>query len=117
MAHANAPVPLPSRPSTVSPPALDIVVQRAMEKDRDKRARSAGALMRWAADQLQAGVAPAPVSDESPTEDTVLMPQASQATAHEVAAGRQRSLLSATLLHVAIYAPLWIVTYLVGRSI
>lgn len=71
MAHLNAPVPLPSDAVPGLPRPLDMVVQRAMEKDPAKRARSAGALMRWAAEQLRSGVGvPPPVGDETPTEGT-----------------------------------------------
>jgi serine/threonine protein kinase len=118
MAHANAPIPLPSTTVAGLPAPLDIVVQRAMEKDPAKRARSAGALMRWASTQMQTGVATAPqVTDESPTEDTLLQvaPVAAEPlTAAPVRAPR-RSLLAATLTSVAVYAPIWAAAYLIGR--
>ncbi len=73
MAHASAPIPLPSALVAGLPAPLDIVVQRALAKDPGQRAHSAGALMRWAGVQLSAGAAVAPpVTDESPTEDTLV---------------------------------------------
>ena len=73
MAHANAPIPLPSGAVAGLPAPLDVVVQRAMEKDPNRRARSAGALMRWASTQLHAEpVSVSPTTDDSPTEETVV---------------------------------------------
>lgn len=50
-AHVNEPVPVPSRVVTGVPASLDKVVFRALAKDPESRAHSAGALMRWAAAQ------------------------------------------------------------------
>jgi serine/threonine protein kinase len=70
VAHAEAPVPLPSDTVCSLPAALDIVVRRAMEKDPRKRPRSTGTLMRWGSSRLQVNQTPIPlVTDESPTQD------------------------------------------------
>jgi serine/threonine protein kinase len=118
IAHANAPVPVPSQAIAGLPAPLDVVVQRAMEKDPERRARSAGALMRWAAAQLDAEAAARPqVTDETPTQDTLLIPEGvdEQAAASQTPAGR--SFLSTTLLNAAAFTPIWIATYLLGRSL
>lgn len=54
-AHINEPVPVPSQLLPTIPQALDKVVFRAMAKDPQARAHSAGALMRWAASQPGVG--------------------------------------------------------------
>jgi serine/threonine protein kinase len=133
MAHANAPIPLPSEAVEGLPTWLDLVVQRAMEKDPERRARSAGALMRWAAARLEEeAAASAKVTDESPTEDptaavaedaattTVFAPErASVETAdpQEADPPRRSRWLKPSLVHAAVYAPIWIATYLLGRSL
>jgi serine/threonine protein kinase len=119
IAHANAPVPLPSQALAGVPAPLDVVVQRAMEKDPEKRAASAGALMRWAATQLASEAATQPqVTDESPTEDTMLKPpEPPPAAPDPERPGRGRSFLTTVLLHGAAYIPIWIGTYLLGRSL
>lgn len=124
MAHANAPTPVPSDAVAGLPAPLDVVVQRAMEKDLDKRARSAGALMQWASTQLRSTPTAVPrVTDESPTEEAAVTPRQSR---HPVAPppqptavpmGTGWSLLSATLLNMAVYAPLWVAAYLIGRHL
>jgi serine/threonine-protein kinase len=119
IAHANAPTPLPSETIAGLPRPLDVVVQRAMEKDPEKRATSAGALMRWAHTQLQTEAAGRPsVTDETPTEDTTLtrrMP-AAQAAASQPARSRLVP-LTRVMLHSAAYIPIWVATYLLGRSL
>jgi serine/threonine protein kinase len=126
LAHANAPVPLPSEAIVGLPAPLDVVVQRAMEKDPERRARSAGALMRWAEGQLAAEVeSRQPVTDETPTEDgtstdvpSPSMPTAAGQAPVEVSNRRRRlSWRAASLLHIAIYAPVWVGAYLIGRSL
>jgi serine/threonine protein kinase len=110
MAHVNAPVPVPSEAIADLPTPLDVVVARAMEKDPAKRARSAGALMRWAAAQLQLDPdGAAPTSEEewaaigAPPPDATKRPR--------------RRLLRASLLSAAVYSPIWVATYLLGRSL
>ncbi|HEY5197587.1 MAG TPA: serine/threonine-protein kinase [Solirubrobacteraceae bacterium] len=125
MAHANAPVPVPSHAVHGIPPALDVVVKRAMEKDRSKRAGSTGALMRWAAEQLANPPALAPaMTDESPTEDggpreatTVVAPPRTPPIAAAPAPAPVASFFTRALFHVAVYAPLWAGAYLVGRKL
>ena len=56
LAHVKDPPPVPSRVVAGLPSAVDRVIQRAMEKDTDRRAPSVGALMRWLAQEI----APAP---------------------------------------------------------
>ena len=70
MAHANAPIPVPSEAVPGLPKALDLVVRRAMEKDPEQRASSAGALMRWARSQLSHEQSPesAPQNPEHSTD-------------------------------------------------
>jgi serine/threonine protein kinase len=120
MAHANAPIPVPSRAVAGLPAPLDIVVQRAMEKDPDMRARSAGALMRWASTQLHAEPAGVqPTTDDSPTEETVVRtarPPREPRPPVQPASPRL-SLFAATLLNVAAYAPIWVAAYLIGRHL
>lgn len=108
LAHINAPVPVPSEKVAQLPEPLDVVVARALEKDPEKRALSAGALMRWAAAQpalrgaLQQGT-----EEESPTLDPVDR-------------SRERRIwdrLRAPLLTAAVYSPIWAGTYLLGRSL
>jgi serine/threonine protein kinase len=116
MAHANAPIPLPSQVVSSVPRALDLVVQRALEKDPDQRARSAGALMRWASDQLGAPTTDAPtVTEHMPTVATLATPATSE---HDPGAPASRgSWLTALLLHAVTYIPIWIATYIVGRTL
>ena len=120
IAHANAPIPIPSQVIAGLPSPLDIVVQRSMEKDPERRARSAGALMRWAAGQLDAAASErAPVTGDSPTEETHTRPIAvPPAEPSETSpAKRGISWRTGTLIHVAAYAPIFIGTYLAGRSL
>lgn len=119
MAHANAPIPVPSHAVAGLPAPLDFVVARAMAKDPERRARSAGALMRWASAQLDAREQLKPaVTEESPTEDVT--EHTTPLVAPEVtgpAARRRLSWRSATVLHISIYAPIWVGAYLLGRSL
>jgi serine/threonine protein kinase len=126
MAHANAPVPLPSEAVAGLPSVLDVVVQRAMEKDREKRARSAGALMRWAETQLRHGPAVAvAVTDESPTQETIVRrPRAPRPSPPNTPPpvpppiGRAAmSLPAATALSMLVYAPLWALAYVLGTHL
>jgi serine/threonine protein kinase len=115
MAHANAPVPLPSDAVAGLPAPLDIVVQRAMEKDPEQRARSAGKLMRWAATQLDVDANATPAAtDETPTADTILMPAPA---AGPPARSARPTALTAALVYAGAYAPLWIGAYLLGRAL
>ena len=59
VAHANAPIPILSEAVPGLPPALDLVVRRALEKNPEQRASSAGALMRWAAEHGSPPATPA----------------------------------------------------------
>jgi serine/threonine protein kinase len=121
MAHANAAIPLPSAAVPGIPALMDLVVQRAMEKDPDKRARSAGALMRWAQAQLDAREeAISTVTDETPTEvTTALLPALSDAPETPSSAQQplsaRLSLASATALTAIGFVPVWIVGFLIGR--
>ena len=120
MAHANAPIPLPSAAIAGLPAPLDVVVQRAMEKDPDKRANSAGELMRWADAQLREGAPTAGlVSDESPTEETPvqLTVQATPAQPSAEAHPSRLSLRAWSALAAVGYAPVWTIGYLAGRHI
>jgi serine/threonine protein kinase len=109
LAHVNAPVPVPSERITGLPSPLDVVVARAMEKDPDRRAPMAGALMRWAASQLQldTGTLMPPGEEPWPGSDA----------ASELAASSWRRTLRAALLTAAAYSPIWAATYLLGRSL
>lgn len=107
LAHVNAPIPVPSKAVRGLPAPLDVVVARALEKQPEKRAPSAGALMRWAASRM--GSEKAAASGE----------QARQA---EVQAGivgpaKARAWLRAVPIAVALYAPIWAAAYLYGRTL
>jgi serine/threonine-protein kinase len=105
-AHANADVPLPSAQVPGLPGVFDTVVERAMEKDREVRAASAGALMRWAADTVQVASTTRP---GGPAPTVVADPPKER---------RPRlSLKVRTGLFIAVYAPLFAGAYLLGRSI
>ncbi len=107
LAHVNAPVPVPSDKIAGLPDALDVVVARAMEKTPDNRAHSAGALMRWAAGQLQ------PASAARSDGEGLPWPQAENGST----SGELRRTLRWGLVAVAAYAPIWAVTYLIGRGL
>jgi serine/threonine protein kinase len=109
LAHVNAPVPVPSARIADLPNPLDVVVARAMEKDPDKRAHSAGALMRWAASQLQPDAGTPAPSGEQP------WPESEAGSEPGVASWRRT--LRASLLTAAAYTPIWVATYLLGRSL
>lgn len=122
MAHANAPVPLPSAKVAGMPAPLDVVVRRAMEKDPAKRAPSAGALMRWANEQMRTGLTVAPtVTADSPTEEVVPRaprpPRPKHTTTPPAPMQKRLSFALATTLAVAGYAPLWALAYVLGRHL
>jgi serine/threonine protein kinase len=109
MAHANAPVPVPSRAIAGLPQPLDVVVARAMVKDPELRAASAGKLMHWAAAQLQLQLA---TPDELAEDEAAIgIASSSRPRVRKLGLGR------AVLLNAVIYAPIWVVTYLLGRSL
>ncbi len=108
LAHINSPVPVPSEAVADLPDPLDVVVARAMAKDPETRARSAGALMRWAAAQLQPDGASAALAGEETWAGSP-KPQPAEAP--------RRRLLRASLLSAAAYAPIWAATYLIGRTL
>jgi serine/threonine-protein kinase len=108
LAHINAPVPVPSEKAAQLPEPLDVVVARALEKDPEKRAPSAGALMRWAAGQP----ALRGVSEQGAEQASL--------TLEPVGPSRERRIwdrLRAPLLTAAAYSPIWAGTYLLGRSL
>lgn len=118
IAHANAPIPIPSEAIAGVPIPLDMVVQRAMEKDPARRAHSAGALMRWAQAQLDGGTSP--VAEDAPTEETKLMPRSTEVAIPSEApvtapARAEPSFAVQALLHAVAYAPLWATAYFGGR--
>ena len=102
MAHMNAPVPRPSALVPALPEAFDTVVLRAMEKDPGHRAKSAGALMRWLAAQVET---------VSGAEPAVELPWASDRLA------RPRLTWRRVAAHTTVYAIVWTVAFLVGRTI
>jgi serine/threonine protein kinase len=103
MAHMNAPVPRPSALVPGLPEAFDTVVLRAMEKDPEHRAKSAGALMRWLAAQVETVSGAEPAAAELPwASDRLARPRL---TWRRVAA------------HTTVYAIVWTVAFLVGRTI
>jgi serine/threonine protein kinase len=108
MAHLNAPIPVPSERIAELPSPLDVVVARAMEKDPDKRAHSTGALMRWAAAQLQLDT-----GAEAPTTGEQVWPRAPALSR----VARVRRTLRMSLYAAVAYTPIWVVTYLLGRRL
>lgn len=110
VAHLNARVPIPSQVVAGLPAPLDLVVARAMDKDLEKRARSARALMQWAATQLQPATEPMATVGESEA-------VSNGAAAAAGAKRKGRSMSSLVLLNAAVYAPIWIATYLLGRTL
>lgn len=108
LAHVNAPVPVPSETIAGLPNPLDVVVARAMEKDPDKRANSAGALMRWTASQLQLDNSTPPPG----AEDASL-----EVGGAESGLAEWRRTLRAALFTAAAYAPIWAAAYLLGRGL
>jgi serine/threonine-protein kinase len=106
MAHVNEPVPVPSAAVPGLPPALDRVVGRAMAKDRAARAASAGALMRWATEQL----GPPPRAADGASSPTAVMDISPAAPAPS---GRPGALAGAA----ALLGVCWTVAYLVGASL
>jgi serine/threonine protein kinase len=119
MAHTNAPIPVPSAAIAGLPAPLDVVVQQAMAKDPDKRARSAGELMLWAATELREEPSTTPlVTHESPTEAAApeTVEEATVTPPSDVK--RHRLSLRARTMSCAIgYAPLWAAGYLAGRHL
>jgi serine/threonine protein kinase len=109
LAHVNAPVPMPSETIAGLPSPLDVVVARAMEKDPAKRAPSAGALMRWAASQLESG------TGLSPSDDAVPWPE--DLTRSDAEGSRWGRTMRSALLTAAAYSPIWVATYLLGRTL
>jgi serine/threonine-protein kinase len=98
LAHVNDAPPVPSRLVPALPRAVDRVVQRAMEKDVDRRAHSAAALMRWLDGQItpaQRTVAP---GDADPTR-------------------RVLSFGTRFAIDLAILAPAFALAYLIGANL
>jgi serine/threonine protein kinase len=114
-AHAHEPVPVPSQRDPRVPKALDMVVMWAMEKDRDRRAQSAGALMQWAAPQL-GGRAPGETAHAG---SLIAAPESAPAVPPTVAArpSHRFRLRTRVGVHLVLYAPLWAGAYLLGRSL
>jgi serine/threonine protein kinase len=115
VAHANAPIPIPSQAVAGVPAPLDEVVRRAMAKDPSERAASAGELMRWAHTH---------VDDKSVTETLVVTSavtrgggRSERLTAAKPSQSHPRlSLLKGAAMHAALYAPMFAGAYLIGRS-
>jgi serine/threonine protein kinase len=107
LAHVNAPAPVPSDEVADLPHPLDVVVARALEKDPDKRAPSAGALMRWAGAQPGLGVT---------AEYAEAEPEGAQAEPRDRRPSWRHQLRASLYMAVA-YAPIWVGGYLLGRSL
>lgn len=124
VAHREAPIPVASERSPGLPPAFDRLVGRAMAKDPDWRARSAGELMRELAEQLSAGAEEAVRPDESPTvadgpQSTARAdapPQTTPTRAIESDGGKP-SLIRQTVIYAAAFTPIWVVAYIIGRNL
>jgi len=107
LAHVNEPPPVPSHHVPDLPPACDKVVERAMTKDRDQRAHSAGALMRWLEGRL--GPPPGSSADADASLEDEVFPDA-------VAEGPRFS-LAAFAATVVLLAACWIGAYALGASL
>ncbi len=95
-AHVHEAPPVPSDVMAGLPAVVDKVVKRSMEKEVDRRAPSAGALMRWLAGQIE----PQPV-----TAVTDLLPTSRSRAARRFA------------IDLAILAPLFAIAYLIGTTL
>jgi serine/threonine protein kinase len=107
LAHVSAPLPVPSEVIADLPEPLDVVVARSLAKDPDKRAPSAGALMRWAATQPGLGIA---------TEYVEAAAEGARAEPKDRRRSWRRQLRT-SLYTAAVYAPIWVGGYLLGRSL
>jgi serine/threonine-protein kinase len=108
VAHVNEPVPVPSHAVGGVPEAMDMVVGRAMAKDPSRRARSAGALMRWAEAQL--GPPPQPATAETLVRDATLIGAAPSS-------GASPSTGWLLALNTAVLACLWAAAYAIGSNL
>jgi hypothetical protein len=91
-----------------------------MEKDREKRAKSAGRLMRWAATQLgqdPATLPTVPGDGRGSAEASTLAPGPEPQPEPMSWADALRGWARRSLAHAAVYAPIWIATYLLGRTL
>jgi serine/threonine protein kinase len=109
LAHVNAPLPVPSRVVADLPEPLDIAVARALAKDPAARAVSAGALMRWASQQLGLATGTQSTADADAVESA---PAEQKRDEHP-----WRRQFRAAVLAAVAYAPIWAGGYLLGRSL
>jgi serine/threonine protein kinase len=112
-AHANAPIPVPSRTADV-PEALDEVVRQTMEKDPERRAAAIGPLLRQAAGEGAASARRESRPTEAGTVAADILPPPPPPSPPE---RRGRRLWPRVAMYVSIYGPLWAAGYLLGRSI
>jgi len=98
LAHVNDAPPMPSRIKPELPRAVDRVIRRAMEKDTDRRAQSAGALMRWLQQQIEPSHDGATAARANPTR-------------------RPLGFLARFAVDVAILSPVFALAYLIGASL
>ena len=109
IAHREAPVPRPSERAPGLPAVFDELVARAMAKDPNRRAASAGELIAWATGALESAGEPVD-PDETPT----MVDLADEATE---ALGQERSPARKLFVYIAVYAPIWVAAYLLGRNV
>jgi len=109
IAHREAPVPRPSERAPGLPVVFDELVARAMAKDPNRRAASAGELIAWATEALESAGEPV-----DPEETPTMVDLADEGT--EVL-GQERSPARKLFMYIAVYAPIWVAAYLLGRNV
>ncbi|MGH2714272.1 MAG: serine/threonine-protein kinase [Thermoleophilaceae bacterium] len=107
VAHREAPVPRPTQRAPELPSAFDDLVARAMAKDPSSRAASAGELIHRVTRELEYAGMPVEGA-EAPT-----VVDATGQASEPLRDGR--SLILRTAMYIAVYAPIWVAAYLIGR--
>ena len=118
-AHVHEPPPKPSTVNAAVPPVLDRVVERSMAKDPDSRARSTGALMRWATEQLPTEPPAAGVGADTTLIDSGPLPETDFPPSSSPAGGRAPTAFSAAAFAGAAlgFGVLFTLSYVLGASL